>query len=60
MEGHALCIMVISGLATGIVGVSGALWQVLKWYRIEAKERLKDAQRALRILEGRVDDPGSA
>tara|TARA_R100000656_G_scaffold9053_2_gene10017 strand:- start:268 stop:417 length:150 start_codon:yes stop_codon:yes gene_type:complete len=42
----------MTGMATAIVGMAGAFWKILMWWKKESESRLKDSQALSKIVGG--------
>jgi len=49
---HGTCQLIITGMATAIVGMAGTTWKILLWFKKESEERLKDSQALSKIVGG--------
>ena len=49
---HGTCQLIITGMATAIVGMAGAFWKILMWWKKESESRLKDSQALSKIVGG--------
>ncbi len=55
---HTMCHMIITGMATAIVGLAGAFWKVLLFWKGESEGRLKDSQELAKIVGGDHETQG--
>ena len=53
---HGTCQLIITGMATAIVGMAGAFWKILVWWKNESHGRLKDSQELSKIVGGKEDE----
>ena len=49
---HGSCQLIITGMATAIVGMAGGFWKILVWWKKESEGRLKDSQELAKIVGG--------
>ena len=47
---HTMCHMIITGMATAIMGISGALVRIFLFYKAESEGRLKDAKELNKLI----------
>lgn len=53
---HMFCNMIITALGGAVLGLSGAFWKILLWWKEESHGRLKDTQELAKIVNGEEDE----
>ena len=47
---HTFCNMIITALGGAVLGLAGAFWKILLWWKKESEGRLKDSQELSKIV----------